>query len=242
MNIALVGYGKMGKIIEEIAIERGHTIVAKYSSSFPFDLNIATNIDVAIEFSLPKNAINHINCALNNSIPIVVGTTGWNNDLEAVTESTISKNGAVLHASNFSLGVNLFFVLTQQLAKLMNGRNYEATIEEIHHIQKLDSPSGTAITTAQKIFESQDQYTRYVLFDDVDEYKYRTNHHLPIFSERIPDVPGTHHVNYDSHEDRITLTHEAKNRRGFALGAVLAAEWLQHKKGIFTMSDVLQLK
>lgn len=240
MKIALIGYGKIGKAIEEIAIERGHTIAARYTSLLPFNADNLCPFDVAIEFTQPSLALAHIDICLDNHLPIVVGTTGWNEALPSITQKTNDKNGALLHASNFSLGVNLFFVLTQQLAKLMNHRDYTASIEEIHHLQKLDAPSGTAITTAEKLIQNQDTYTTWK--SETGKAPLVSPTELAITALREPNVPGTHHVHYDSPEDRITLSHEAKNRRGFALGAVLAAEWILDKKGIYTMSDVLQLK
>ncbi|MDY7395549.1 4-hydroxy-tetrahydrodipicolinate reductase [Aureibaculum sp. 2210JD6-5] len=231
MKIALFGYGKMGKTIERIALERGHTIVAKIDvDTTDYELSKA---DVAIDFSVPAEAFNNINLCFNNNVPIVSGTTGWLDDFDRAVANCKSKNGAFIYASNYSLGVNLFFELNKQLAKLMKDFDvYNVSLEETHHTQKLDAPSGTAITLAEGIIEQTNKQNWSL---DVTENE-KT---IPITSKRIENVPGTHIVSYTSDVDEIEITHTAKNRDGFALGAVIAAEWLKDKKGIFTMKDVL---
>lgn len=240
MNIALIGYGKMGKVIEEIAIERGHTILAKVTSENPLSKTDLSNVDVAIEFTKPDQAVNHIHYCLEQQIPIVVGTTAWLDKLPEVEKAISEKNGSLLHASNFSIGVNIFFEINKRLAQLMSGQSgYSACMEEIHHLQKLDAPSGTAITLANGILENNKDYESWVLGE---EHTPHTNEgQLGVTSFRKPDVPGTHIVKYTSEVDTITISHEAHNRKGFALGAVIAAEWLYGKKGIYTMNDVLNL-
>jgi len=242
LNIAILGYGKMGKIIESIAIERGHkiTFVAnRQNADFTSDDLIKAKVDVAIEFSLPKSAVDNIKKCIAttpSSIPVAIGTTGWYNSLEEIKQLVEDKNGCILPATNFSVGVNLFFELNKKLAQLMNKQvQYEPTITEIHHTQKLDAPSGTAITTAQQIIEQLDKKTTWVKEQSQKESE------LIIKSERIENVPGTHDVVYESDIDTITLSHVAKNRKGFALGAVLAAEFIADKKGIYTMKDVLDI-
>lgn len=240
MNIALIGYGKMGKAIEEIALERGHTIVAKINSSSPLSEIDLTQVDVAIEFTKPELAVGHIQFCTEHSIPLVVGTTGWNDQLDQVTEMVNASEGSLLHASNFSIGVNIFFEINKKLAKLMSGQTgYQACLEEIHHLQKLDSPSGTAITLANGILESNNDYVSWVLGEE--KAPHTAEGQLGVTSYRKPDVPGTHIIRYTSSVDTITISHEAHNRKGFALGSVIAAEWLIDKTGIFTMSDVLNL-
>ena len=231
MNIALFGYGKMGKTIERIAIERGHTIVAKIDiDTTDFDLSEA---DVAIDFSIPAEAFNNINSCFNKNVPIISGTTGWLDNFDKAVNNCKAKNGAFIYASNYSLGVNLFFELNKQLAKLMKNFDvYNISLAETHHTQKLDAPSGTAITLAEGVIE-QTSKEKWSL--DVTDNKKA----IPITSKRIENVPGTHVVSYTSDVDEIEITHTAKNRDGFALGAVIAAEWLKDKKGVFTMKDVL---
>lgn len=240
MNIALLGYGKMGKAIEEIAIDRGHTIVAKIDLENPLDQADLSLADVAIEFTSPELAVRHIRTCIEKQLPIVVGTTGWNDQLEDVTQFVKEHNGSLLHASNFSIGVNIFFEINKQLAKLMSGQtDYIASLEETHHLQKLDSPSGTAITLANGILESNNDYMSWVLGEGHEPHT--TMGQLGVTSFRKPEVPGTHIIRYSSPVDTITISHEAHNRKGFALGAVIAAEWLNNKKGVYTMSDVLNL-
>jgi len=233
MNIALFGYGKMGKTIERIAISRGHNIVAKIDiDSADYDISKA---DVAIDFSVPTEAFNNINICFKKGIPIISGTTGWLKNYDKALENCKKYNGAFIYASNYSLGVNLFFVLNNQLAKMMrNFNDYNINIEETHHTQKLDAPSGTAITLAEGIIANSDKENWSL---DVTENQ-KT---IPIVAKRIENVAGTHIVNYTSAVDEIEIKHTAKNRDGFALGAIIAAEWIKDKKGVFTMKDVLGL-
>lgn len=237
MKIALVGYGKMGKAIEEIAIERGHEIVLRSTSKTPITPEQLKNIDAAIEFSIPATVLNNIDLLLEAGIPTVVGTTGWNHALAAVGEKVSAKNGALLHASNFSIGVNIFFKVNEYLAKIMNKQEaYSCDMTEIHHMQKLDAPSGTAITLAEQIMANHDNYSAYYCKENNEE---PVENGINITALREPEVPGTHIINYKSEIDTITIKHEAHNRKGFALGAVVAAEWIHDKKGVFTMQDVL---
>ncbi|MDG1684822.1 MAG: 4-hydroxy-tetrahydrodipicolinate reductase [Flavobacteriaceae bacterium] len=229
MKIALLGYGRMGQAIEKIAIDRGHTIVAKIDKDNPDE---AYEADVAINFSVPMAAYDNITVAIRKGIPVVCGTTGWLDQLTEVEALCQQSEGAFLYASNFSLGVNLFFELNAKLADMMQKHPlYTASIEEIHHTQKLDKPSGTAITLAEGI---PSEGNAWHLVEDKGEG-------VPISSIRKDEVPGTHTVTHRSEIDEISITHTAHNRTGFALGAVLAAEWIQNKKGIFSMRDVLQL-
>lgn len=229
MKIALLGYGRMGQAIEKIAIKRGHTIVAKIDKDNKDETYIA---DVAINFSVPMAAYHNIKDAINKKIPVVCGTTGWLDRLNEIETLCQQSEGAFLYASNFSLGVNLFFELNEKLAEMMQKQpQYTASIEEIHHTQKIDKPSGTAITLAEAIKSEDNTWN---LIDNIEEG-------VQINSIRKDDVPGIHSVKYHSEVDEISITHTAYNRTGFALGAVLAAEWIQDKKGIFSMKDVLQL-
>ena len=229
MKIALLGYGRMGQAIEKIAIDRGHTIVAKIDKDNPDE---AYKADVAINFSVPMAAYENITSAIEKKIPVVCGTTGWLDRLDEVETLCQQNEGAFLYASNFSLGVNLFFELNVKLADMMQKQPlYTASIEEIHHTQKLDKPSGTAITLAEGIPSAGNLWH---LVEDNGEG-------VPITSIRKDEVPGTHTVTHRSEIDEISITHTAHNRTGFALGAIIAAEWIQNKKGIFSMRDVLQL-
>ena len=233
MKIALLGYGKMGKEIEKVALQRGHNIVIKADINSVYDINEA---DVAIDFSVPSAAFNNISNCLNHKIPVVSGTTGWLDDYEKAIKLCEEKKGAFIYASNFSLGVNIFFELNKTLAKMMDQlKQYKVSIEEIHHTQKLDAPSGTAITLAKGIIEYSG-YTSWKLIEEkTSEYE------LPITAKRIENVPGTHTVSYESEVDSIEIKHTARSRQGFALGAVIAAEWLQGKTGVFDMKDVLNI-
>lgn len=236
MNIAIIGYGKMGIAIEKIAIERGHHVVLKINLENMADFTIENlkKCDVAIEFTDPSSAINNINKCFEANLPVVVGTTGWYNKFEEVKNTCTSTNNTLLHATNYSLGVNLFFELNKQLAKLMNNYpSYKVMMEEIHHTEKKDSPSGTAITLAEGIIENLDRKTSWINHETQQENE------LSIISKRTENVPGTHEVFYQSAEDDITITHTAYNRNGFALGAVIGAEYIVNKKGIFTMKEVL---
>jgi len=238
MKIGLIGYGKMGKVIERIALERGHTIVFKANSSSPFNSISETDADVAIEFTQPDLALDHIQHAMELNLPIVVGTTGWYDHLSDVEKQVNNKNGSLLHASNFSVGVNVFFKVNEILAKIMgNHPEYKAELEEIHHTQKLDAPSGTAISIAQGIIKNHPSFTTWN--SSTNEKATIEAGSLPITAIREPEVPGTHTVTYNSPVDLISMSHIAHNRDGFALGSVLAAEFLFNKKGIYTMNDVL---
>lgn len=233
MKIALLGYGKMGQAIEKIAIERGHTIVLKKSIDDSFDG--LEQADVAIDFSAPSSAVENISKCLDSGIAIVSGTTGWLDKYDAMVDKCKADDGAFIYGSNFSLGVNLFFELNEYLAKLMqNFPEYKVEIKETHHTQKLDAPSGTAISLAKSIIENSD-YSSWALDTKKDD-------ELLIEAERTDNVPGTHTVYYKNPIDTIEITHTAHSREGFAQGAVMAAEWLIGKKGIFTMKDVLNLK
>jgi 4-hydroxy-tetrahydrodipicolinate reductase len=239
MKIGLAGYGKMGKVIEEIAIERGHEILFKSNSVFPLNERDIDSVDVIIEFTKPDLAFDHIQMVLNQNKPIVVGTTGWNDRLEEVEKLTASKDGSLLYASNFSIGVNMFFELNKKLAELMNFHpEYKASINEIHHTQKIDSPSGTAISLANGILESNENFMSWVCEEGKEPHT--SSKQIGVVAHRIPDVPGTHTVNYTSEIDTISITHQAHNRKGFALGAVLASEWIAGKKGVFTIQDLIQ--
>ena len=231
MKIALLGYGRMGKTIEQIAIQRGHEIVLKVDENTEkYDIKIA---DIAIDFSIPSVAFENISNCLNNTIPVVCGTTGWLANFNEAKELCKQKNGGFIYASNFSLGVNIFFELNEYLAKMMrNIEQYEISMEEIHHTKKLDAPSGTAITLAEGIIKNSNK-ENWIL--NVTNNKTE----IPIIAKRIDDVPGTHSIEYKSTIDTIDIKHTAHSRDGFALGAVVAAEWLVDKKGVFTMKDVL---
>lgn len=235
MNIALLGYGKMGKEIESIALQRGHTIVIKVeeTNATSFTIDDLKKADVAIEFSTPHTVISNIKKCFDASLPIVVGTTGWYNEFEMIEELCLQKNGALFHATNFSLGVNLFFKVNSYLAELMNKYDtYNVEMEEIHHIHKLDKPSGTAITLANQILEKIERKKQWSLTDKSPET-------LFIKDVREGEVPGTHIIKYTSTVDDIEIMHKSHNRKGFALGAVIAAEHIKGKKGIFTMNDLI---
>ena len=239
MKIAIIGYGKMGKEIEKVALERNHTITHVFSENAPFIEAKEIDADVAIEFTAPHLAVSHIEQCLKLNLPVVVGTTGWAASLPNIEKATADHNGSILYASNFSLGVHLFFEMTKKLSKLMDPYDYHPTITETHHTEKLDQPSGTAITTAEHILQELKTLNEWELNDSTSKIDLDK---LPIISKRIENVPGTHEVSFSSDIDELTLTHKANNRKGFALGAVVAAEWLLDKKGLFTMSDVLNLK
>lgn len=232
MKIALLGYGKMGKSIETIALNRNHTISLKVSSATTaFDFS---NTDVAIDFSLPTTAVANIKRALDAGVPVISGTTGWLDQYQDILDYCKEKNGAFLYASNFSLGVNIFFEINKRLSELMSAfPEYTTSIEEIHHTQKLDAPSGTAITLAEQIIENTN-YNNWTL--DQPQPK-----EILIDAKRIENVPGTHEITYNSEIDAISIKHTAHNRQGFALGSVIAAEWIKDKKGVFSMKDVLNI-
>ncbi|MGC4039621.1 MAG: 4-hydroxy-tetrahydrodipicolinate reductase [Flavobacterium sp.] len=232
MKIALLGYGKMGKIIERIAQERGHEIVLRKSSSTTFDG--LENADVAIDFSVPNIATENISASINKGIPVVSGTTGWLENYHEMVQLCNEKNAAFLYGSNFSLGVNLFFELNDYLAKMMSKfKEYQVSMEEIHHTHKLDKPSGTAISLANAIINHTDKNNWAIENPKPDD--------IFIDVKRIDEVPGTHSVTYNSDVDFIEIKHVAHNREGFALGAVVAAEWIIGRKGVFSMKDVLDL-
>ena len=238
MRILILGYGKMGKAIEEIAEERGHTIAHKININNTQALKFidGSQIDVAIEFSQPDAAFENISFCLNNNIPVVSGTTGWLTKKPQADALCLEKNGGFFYASNFSLGVNLFFRLNEMLAAMMDQHpNYKSKITEIHHTEKLDAPSGTAISLAEGIINNLSSKKRWLNEPSDDESV------IPIISKREPDVPGTHIVKYKSEIDEIEIKHTAKSRTGFALGAVLVAEWIIDKKGVFSMKDFMKL-
>ena len=234
MKIALLGYGKMGKAIEKIALQRGHKIVLRVSDTQVYEISKA---DVAIDFSVPEAAFDNITNCFRNKVPVISGTTGWLERYKEAVELCNRENGRFVYASNFSLGVHLFSELNKQLANLIHPlKNYDVTIEETHHIKKLDAPSGTAISLAEGIIENS-SYMDWKLTSNSEVSK----HTIPIKAHRIPDVPGTHIVNYKSKIDAIEIKHTAHNRKGFALGAVIAAEWILGKRGVHSMKDVLNL-
>lgn len=248
MKIALLGYGKMGRIIEKIATDRKHEIVLKINRNNIDDLT-AENLklaDVAIEFSTPHTVLDNIEHCLNAGVPIIVGTTGWYNNLPELKEKYERSTTAMMYASNFSVGVNIFFHINKVLAKLMNNYPYyDIQVEEIHHTQKLDAPSGTAITIAEGIIENLDSKKGWVNVFNTDGEENEENiksDQLLIESFRIDSVPGTHTVIYDSEIDSIEFKHTAHNRNGFALGAVLAAEWIRDKKGFYSVEAMFDFK
>lgn len=233
MRIALLGYGKMGKAVENIAVERGHEITMKIDKDSPsLHLN---SVDVAVDFSTPDSAYHNIATCLKSGIPVISGTTGWLKDYDSIVSLCRERDGAFLYASNFSLGVNILFEINRKLASIMAGRDqYKVELHEVHHTEKLDEPSGTAISLAEDII-SESKYTQWQL--DADG----SGMIIPVTAAREPGVPGTHVVSYTSEMDRISIHHEAFNRKGFAMGAVLAAEWLVGKTGIYSMRDVLNI-
>lgn len=236
MKIALLGYGKMGKEIEKISISRGHSVIIKMDehNAKQTGKEELTQADVAIEFSTPQTAYENICKCFEAGIPVVVGTTGWYEKLVEISKPCNAGGHALFYAANFSIGVNLFFKLNEQLALMMNSQNgYEPSIEEVHHIHKKDAPSGTAITLAEGLLKHSKNKKKWVNKDSADP------HSLSIISIREDEVPGTHTVKYSSSIDEIEIRHTAHNRQGFALGAVLAAEWIKGKKGIFGMQDLL---
>lgn len=233
MKIALLGYGKMGQVIERIALERGHEIVLKKDENTAFD-GLST-ADVAIDFSVPTAAMSNISSCFHVNVPVISGTTGWLEQYDEVAALCHEKKGAFISSSNFSLGVNIFFEMNEYLARIMSKfDSYKVAMEEIHHTQKLDAPSGTAISLAKGIIENS-SYTNWTLEKPEAEQ-------IHIEAKRIGTIPGTHIVTYNSSVDAIEIKHTAHNREGFALGAVIAAEWIVGKQGIFTMKDVLNLK
>lgn len=234
MKIALIGYGKMGKTIEKMALGRGHEVVLKIDVDNEDAFDRLAEADVAIEFTRPESAVDNITAAIKAGVPVVSGTTGWLDRMEEVRTLCEEKKGAFFYASNFSVGVNIFFALNRYLAKMMADQpQYDIEMEEIHHTQKLDSPSGTAITLAQG------------MLDEISRKKFWVNEKnddpeaLPIVSKRIDPTPGAHEINYHSEIDSITIRHTAHSRAGFAAGALMAAEWVIGKQGVFGMEDML---
>ena len=229
MKIGIIGYGKMGKAVEKIAVQRGHSISFKTNNC---NLNLIKDVDVTIEFSTPESAFTNIKNCLDSNVPVVTGTTGWLDDLEDIKKLCDKKNGSFLYASNFSLGANLFFELNKKLAHLMSDKNeYKTSIDETHHIHKVDKPSGTAITLADDII-SNSRYKNWKLDSNSKDI-------ININSNREKEINGVHKVVYSSENDIISIKHEALNRNGFAFGAVISAEWLVNKKGCFSISDML---
>lgn len=238
MKIALIGYGKMGHMIEDIALQRGHEIVLKIdvSNQQDFDQYHISKADVAIEFTGPDSAFENVMKCIDFEVPVVSGSTGWNDRIEEAKQSCKKKDGSFLHASNFSIGVNIFFEVNKLLAKLMSSQpEYEVSMKEVHHTQKKDAPSGTAVTLAEQVLSFLSRKNKWVNAEASDKEE------LSIISERIDPAAGTHHVKYSSEVDDIEIVHTAHNRKGFALGAVLAAEYISDKKGIFSMKDVLNI-
>jgi 4-hydroxy-tetrahydrodipicolinate reductase len=238
MKIALIGYGGMGKVIEEKAIARGHEIVLRVTKdSDPSWKNAMKNADVAIEFTQPEAAVENIYTCFEQNIPVITGTTGWFHRLHEVSDRCIDMNQALFYASNFSIGVNIFFQLNRQLARLMATHSaYQVGMEELHHTRKKDAPSGTAITLAEGIIAEHPAYKSWRKSEEPI-----VPLSFPIHSIRQDDIPGTHSIEYRSEIDSINITHTAFNRDGFALGAVVAAEFLHGKKGVYTMSDLLTI-
>lgn len=247
MKIALLGYGKMGKMIESIALDRGHEIVLVIDQDNSHELTTENlnKADVAIEFSTPGSVMHNIQTCIKSKTPLVVGTTGWYGHLQEVKDACLAGDASVMYGSNFSVGVNIFFQINQVLAKMMNqfSDQYDVGMEEIHHIHKLDSPSGTAITIAEDIIQEFEKKTEWVDVKANEEtVTVHQPEHLIIESYREGEVPGTHAVIYDSDVDRIELKHIAHGRQGFALGAVLAAEWLKDKSGFYSVKEMYNFK
>lgn len=236
MRIALIGYGKMGRMIEELAISRGHEIVLRVGieNVGEFTSENLQQANVAIEFTAPESAFPNVMKCLEAGVPVVSGSTGWNNHIAEAKAYCQNQNGSFIHSSNYSIGVNLFFELNKQLARLMAAHTeYKVSIREIHHTQKKDAPSGTAVTLAELVIANLPGKTSWALGDNNQPSV------IPITAERIDPAPGTHHVKYASDIDDIEIIHTAHNRKGFALGAILAAEYIAGRKGVFSMSDVL---
>jgi len=238
MRIALIGYGKMGHMIEEIALQRGHQVVLKIdvSNQQDFTKENISKADVAIEFTGPDSAFQNVMKCINFGVPTVSGSTGWNNKIDEAKSLCQQKDGSFLHTSNFSIGVNIFFEVNKLLAKLMASHaEYDVTMKEIHHTQKKDAPSGTAVTLAEQILSNLPRKKNWI------NQSSQNKEQLSIISERIDPAPGTHEVKYSSEVDDIEIIHTAHSRKGFALGAVLAAEFIAHRKGVFSMKDVLNI-
>ncbi len=242
MKIALIGYGKMGRAIENAALSRNHEIVAKISEgASDEELALLELADVAIEFTAPHAAVGNIQLCFDRKIPVVVGTTGWYDAYPELKARCEAEGLSLLTATNFSIGVNILFEVNKRLAELMNDySNYDVTMEEIHHTQKLDAPSGTAISLAAQILERLKWKKSWKGVEDEEELNDVSDTTLPILAKRIDEVPGTHSVSYTSAIDTIEIKHTAHSRAGFAFGAVLAAEWLNGKQGVFTMENVIK--
>lgn len=238
LKIAIIGYGKMGKTIEKEAVERGHEIVLAVAEvNKDYSADALKDADIAIEFTQPEAAVKNIYKCFDAGIPVVVGTTGWYADFESVKKKCEETKGTLFTATNFSIGVNITFAINQYLARIMNGQpSYKASMAETHHTQKLDAPSGTAITLAEQIIKEHKNYHRIGLAgrDSIVENT------LPVTAHRIDDVPGIHEIMYKNDIDEITIKHSAYSRKGFAQGAVIAAEWTLGKTGVFTMGDMLK--
>lgn len=247
MKIALLGYGKMGKAVEKIALAKGHEIVYKVNleNAFNFMPISLQNVDVAIDFSMPSAAVDNILKCFEARVPIIVGTTGWYDQFDEIKEKCLNEGQSMVYSTNFSIGVNIFYKLNKILAKMMNDHaDYDVMIEEVHHTEKKDHPSGTAISLAKQILADNKNKTDYkgrLLYNDNMPAQSVKPYEMLIESKRIGDVTGDHTVKYESVIDEISITHKAKSRYGFAKGALLAAEWIQGKKGIYTMEDILKL-
>ena len=240
MKIALIGYGKMGKTIENIAILRGHEIVLRLDVNNPEDFEKLSEADVAIEFTRPESAVGNLEKCIAAGVPVVCGTTGWLKHFDDIAAKTNNQNSAFFYASNYSIGVNIFFEINKRLAEMMKTQpQYDVKMEEIHHTQKLDAPSGTAITLAEGIFQNIGRKNNWVCSTENSPNTEGSVQDIVITAKRIDPAPGTHSVTYDSPIDTIEITHTAHSREGFATGAVLAAEWLYGKKGVFSMKDML---
>ena len=243
MKFALIGYGKMGKTIEEVILEqnKGDEIVLKINDQNLHELSVENlkKADVAIEFTQPDSAVSNIYKCFEAGIPVVVGTTAWLHQLDEVKKKCAEQNGTIFFSPNYSIGVNIFWEVNRRLAQLMNTQpQYEVTMEEIHHTEKKDAPSGTAVKTAEVVLEELKRKDKWAL-QTTDERRQTTE--IPIIAKREPNVPGTHTVTYTSSVDYLEIKHEAKNRRGFAEGAVMAAHWLVGKKGVLEMKDLLAI-
>lgn len=244
MRIALIGYGKMGRIIEQMGRAKGHEFPLIIDLDNREDLisDKLSSADVAIEFTVPASAPDNIMACFDAGIPVVSGTTGWNDRYQEITERCLKMNGGLFHASNFSIGVNIFLELNRQLARIMNGfAQYRVELEEVHHIHKVDAPSGTAITLAEKIIGEIDRIGQWELTDPSSKESKQDEGVLPVRALREGEVKGRHTVNYESEVDSITLTHDAKTREAFASGALMASEFMLQKHGIFGMKDLLGL-
>jgi 4-hydroxy-tetrahydrodipicolinate reductase len=244
MKIALIGYGKMGKTLEKTAQNRGHEVILRLDVTNPEDFKRLHEADVAIEFTRPESAVKNIMHCFEQNVPVVCGTTGWLENFDSVTKACAQANGSFFYASNYSIGVNIFFEINRRLAFMMNNYDmYNVKMTEIHHTQKLDAPSGTAITLAQGIIENMERTTKWVCESENTEGPPLSNlvekNAVNIVAKRIDPAPGTHIITYDSPIDSIEITHTAHSREGFATGAVVAAEWLFQKKGVFSMKDML---